>query len=731
MLTLDGRLQHRLHEKQTGRAFGGLSRIECRRALQRWVACKRPESSDVSANGHYMCPMLWCRDSFIDHPTRVSHTATCRPFDALYWCPYCCRPERYMKSKYLRLNIPKFIVQKKESKTTRAVIFFKRFALKNPSLRIPSNTFEMDDTQLDLSEAKINSAPVSVQEVPMIPQLSRADGNNFSTNREKRSSPQRLVEMPGAFTLSELPTPDPELESPDPDLMRSELSTPEPIWTRPELPTPDLSHKTLSSPGISSISSSPWSPILNDDSVSGLGSRQLRFPIQHPLSKRLDSAAEAGRTRNGTPSRPFHRRYLSDGSESLSLPSFPRYPQAGSPGSDVFASPNYLDKSYESEAGFTRDGMIFRSFHRRYRSDGSGSEEAVSNISAFPHPQHHVQDTTTTVLDSALLQQASESCHLTSPPSSCQFPRIDSSLLSSTRHRLSARRSVRVTVGFTKTRADQSDAEARVTRLGSPSTGAGSNLSGFDSTMPNRYESDGVDEMSEASLQSPREDKAAHHILSQYSSKNLASESCGFGDIFADNASWPVRDHSIPFNERLPPTQNYIQDLCDFVAVVNNEWMERLGSAPDLFRQCSKLTIDEILTSGIHTLCQFFAGVLDNCFKDVFSLIQVACAFGYMLNKDDDSYCWDAFFQDMLQWQYAIASDNDRNLFLMVMDQLSCQQRSSITFSRGAGFSGKASTHETLKILRRGRVIEDCKRFIDSELDSSLEFVSPIPDSTC
>ena len=116
-----------------------------------------------------------------------------------------------------------------------------------------------------------------------------------------------------------------------------------------------------------------------------------------------------------------------------------------------------------------------------------------------------------------------------------------------------------------------------------------------------------------------------------------------------------------------------IEDLRALVLVVNNEWTQRMTSDLELTPRCSTLPPRTLLEIGVKALKRYFRGTLPDTFVDVFALMHVACAFAYMLHKDDESYCcdcWEEFFQDMLQWQYAIAEESEVQIFLKAMDRL-------------------------------------------------------------
>ena len=73
-----------------------------------------------------MCPLLWCRTSFNDLASVMNHVSSC-PWltDAWYWCPVCCRPERFTTTEATLTATPQAVDPGKETKFNRAVKFFR------------------------------------------------------------------------------------------------------------------------------------------------------------------------------------------------------------------------------------------------------------------------------------------------------------------------------------------------------------------------------------------------------------------------------------------------------------------------------------------------------------------------------------------------------------------------------------------------------------------------------
>ena len=222
----------------------------------------------------------------------------------------------------------------------------------------------------------------------MTPPLSEADGNEFfGTFGEKRRPRSGIMELPAE------PVDRSEMPSPSPEELRSELSTPEPKWYYPELPSPDPSQE-LASPGSSSVDSGHPSPYLErspslENRRSALTSPEPRLPMQRPDSIRIDSSeSEAGWTRDGMPTGPFHRRYQSDDSDTPSVSTRPRHSRMDSSDSDIFIHSNRIDESSAESESPTSSAQPTMP-----RADSSESESPVSSpsISSSAPQQRNVR----------------------------------------------------------------------------------------------------------------------------------------------------------------------------------------------------------------------------------------------------------------------------------------------------------------------------------------------------
>ncbi|KAK3177891.1 hypothetical protein OEA41_000023 [Lepraria neglecta] len=185
----------------------------------------------------------------------------------------------------------------------------------------------LDMQKYDFSEdpevrfKKSTTIIVAPTENPITPRSEMEGIESFGPNAIRPYS--RIIELPGSpTTRSDFLSPELFSRSEAPSLsaekLRSELLTPESIYSNSELPNPDPSHE-LASPSISAASSGYPSPSFDG--------RYLVFRslllIQRPTIERYGSSgSKTGLIRDGMPHRPtFYRRYHSDESDILSLQS--------------------------------------------------------------------------------------------------------------------------------------------------------------------------------------------------------------------------------------------------------------------------------------------------------------------------------------------------------------------------------------------------------------------------
>lgn len=122
-----------------------------------------------------MCPLLWCRTSFPDLASTLHHVASC-PWlsDAWYWCPTCCRPERFLEGQNTQKAFRQAPVQASRSKIKT---FFRQLSRKKnqrPSSMPPfssvdsfaySSTPTADDTpeRVELEDTPYEVRPAELE----------------------------------------------------------------------------------------------------------------------------------------------------------------------------------------------------------------------------------------------------------------------------------------------------------------------------------------------------------------------------------------------------------------------------------------------------------------------------------------------------------------------------------------------------------------------------------------
>ena len=209
---------------------------------------------------------------------------------------------------------------------------------------------------------------------------------------------------------------------------------------------------------------------------------------------------------------------------------------------------------------------------------------------------------------------------------------------------------------------------------------------------------------------------AGHDYLSEYMS-------LGPFDISAETS--PSTRGSV-WTSSPVPTQIQVEELRDLVRIVNSEWMQRISSATDLYTRCSALSAQGLFDNGARSLQSLFCAKIPRNFEDVFALMHVAFAAAYVLHREHDSYDWNDFFQDALQFHLALSSKSDRDSFLEVMDRWwlppGLPLRSSLVIKYGPvlGHTFQDSTigiqqMDLVNLLKNGEVARNFSDFLDGQ----------------
>ena len=121
-------LKNHLHGGSDRKALDALSRHGCQCNFLDWVANFRPVESEIPYEELLMCPMLWCREKFNSIASTVDHVGDCRLlYNAWYWCPYCKRPERFLKCDKGCELVKEPRLRRKNSGLHKAISFFNYF----------------------------------------------------------------------------------------------------------------------------------------------------------------------------------------------------------------------------------------------------------------------------------------------------------------------------------------------------------------------------------------------------------------------------------------------------------------------------------------------------------------------------------------------------------------------------------------------------------------------------
>ena len=224
-----------------------------------------------------------------------------------------------------------------------------------------------------------------------------------------------------------------------------------------------------------------------------------------------------------------------------------------------------------------------------------------------------------------------------------------------------------------------------------------------------------------------------------------------------DNVAPPLRGSPLPSGNdgdvRIFATlssQSQVEGLRETVRVLNEEWLRRCQSAPNLLLRASAYSLQSLLETGAQTLQLIFRGVLPSTFDAVFALAHTAYAAACIMHVDDSSHCWNEFFQHILALQNLIQNRSDARLFVQLVHLLWLPQFSSakrfcgnyfldeitgtlVPLQRPVGdLNGLPSTASTglqearyptkpevmtmLDLLKDGAVLQECSRFLDGKL---------------
>lgn len=188
-------------------------------------------------------------------------------------------------------------------------------------------------------------------------------------------------------------------------------------------------------------------------------------------------------------------------------------------------------------------------------------------------------------------------------------------------------------------------------------------------------------------------------------------------------------DHGSLLVTHSPSKEIQVETLQALVGAVNNDWMKRLKSVPELWQRCRPLSARILLEKGIRTLREYFRGKVTQTFEDVFAFIHLAFATAFPLHCQQNL---DGFYDDALQWQHTLPNTEDKVMFLKAMGRWSwlpeLQLNPLLNSSRHTSFGTNtlresfnySDQTDLLDILSNSEVFKACKGFLDDFKESDI-----------
>ena len=208
---------------------------------------------------------------------------------------------------------------------------------------------------------------------------------------------------------------------------------------------------------------------------------------------------------------------------------------------------------------------------------------------------------------------------------------------------------------------------------------------------------------------------AATSVIAATSIDAVPEDAIASSDPTTTNIIRPISNAASSSDSTSVSEAKYVQDLRNAFSEITVEWRKTLAPEPDLLARCSVLSTQTLFETGIVTLFGCFKGVIANTFQEIFAAMVLACASAYMSHYE--GYAMNDFFHHMLPWHHALASEGERRLFLRVIDRLGYHQGFLTTSSNERKPS---NTQALTTLLKNGRIITDCSRFLDGESSSLL-----------
>ena len=209
-------------------------------------------------------------------------------------------------------------------------------------------------------------------------------------------------------------------------------------------------------------------------------------------------------------------------------------------------------------------------------------------------------------------------------------------------------------------------------------------------------------------------------------------------DVALCQSVFPLAPESLAnLGDRVTPsTQLQSEELRETVRILNEEWLWRALSVPEVTPRTRSLSPQFLLEKGAETLQLIFRRkVLPETFDAVFALAHIACAAAYIMHRDNSSYCWNEFFQHILKLQNLILNGSDAQQFVQLVKVLWPQ---GLAATRFCGNNHLDETTATLVPLRTPivgleglpsagsidlqaphcptKLLQECSNFLDGKL---------------
>lgn len=680
-------LKPHLNEGVSRKVLGSLSQYGCQWSFLDWVKTFRRDAPDIEEEELLMCPMLWCRNTFKDVDATVRHTFECpRLSNGWYWCPYCKRPERFLECDKACDFIPRPRLQKRETKL--AVTFFKWLGRKRflKKIVVTPGKVELEDTARDerirrgsykgeLGKGRQTIAFDTKELDLCVPSVGQGYSHADKLKTRNDAAHAELVNEKAKYPGNRSGAA--EVAG---DVSRSELSSPQRVNL---LSLQEMSGSTsfdTAEAGNNSIDYNKLdpqafvTPPLIDLFVTS-ASTNLELPSVDPVywtaelrdrtSFNIDNAHTAT-------SFTTSQDQQADSGYGISIP-----------GADT------LEKSF-NRFSHLLDEQGTPSLLDDYHEQISDIHPSMPSLrSDFPVPQ----TTSPSTPSPSLISQLSSALSLSS--------RI-SALISPMSNVGSPTPQVRQVPGVSGIAILEDDINAwrsRLSRLPPPTT------------LKSQLQT-GLVKLNTILAS----DSSRYHWLSSSERRQIPFQ---IGTLGTE----ANHDHEPHLGGNPAGMRTQVEDLRELVCIVNNEWMQRLLPSPELYARCSSLSTRMLFAKGINTLKTWLCGKLERTFEEVFSFMHIAFAAAFILHHEDESYDWNAFYQDALQLQHALVNREGDILFLTAMDRWwwlpglqipssNANPHSSIrNTSRECSIGSDQAT--LLQILRNSKVFRVCVGFLD------------------